>query len=526
MPNSSYIQYTSTAGQVNYAIGTIDGWLSPTFLKVYIDGVLKSVTTDYTLQTVGVTPTIVLNTAPPIGSIVRIARDTPKTVQSFQGGVVDFQDASILTAQDLDNAVVGLLHISQEGADTGSGALGPTLDGTAWDANSKKITAVSAPSDPGDAVTKNYVDTLALYGKAQTVPQTWEFVATANQTSFNLSLANGGAGPEPVGTVAEMYLVIVDGAVYAPDEYDFSGGKGNISLVFDTGLSAGDKVLIRNFGVARAVADAIAPGSITDVYLATGAVTADKIASDAVTTVKINTGAVTETKIGAGAVTNAKLGALAVQTANISNGAVTIDKIGNGAVDTDQLASAAVTNIKIEDGTIGTAKLSTSVTVSTLSSPSAALDMNGQKITGLGAPTDPTDAATRQFVLDNGGGIATSSPTQTTFPVGSYIVASSFATTYPYAFSTFNYRPIPHVYSNASNNVEGVAPSPNTLSWVLAYKADAVTHTRIIMYASANQANNAAGTAAVILPGTWVVRGYTHNLAAAQYVVALCQRVA
>ena len=532
MPNSSYIQYTSTAGQVNYAIGTIDGWLSPTFLKVTIDGVLKSVTTDYTLQTISGTPTIVLNTAPPIGSIVRIARDTPKTVSTFQGGVVDFQDASILTAQDLDNAVVGLLHISQEGADTGNGALGPSADGTAWDANSKRITAVSSPTAPGDAATKNYVDTFTLYGKAQTVPQTWEFVATAGQTNFNLSLANGGAGPEPVGTVAEMYLVTKNGVTVTPTGYTFSGGKGNISLALTApnAASVNDKVLIRNFGVARAVADAIAPGSITDTYLATGAVTADKIAADAVTTVKINTGAVTEAKIGAGAVTNAKLGALAVQTANISNGAVTIDKIGNGAVDTDQLATGAVTSIKIEDGTIGTAKLSTSVTVSALSSPSGALDMNTQKITNLGAPTAPTDAATRQFVLANSSPIAGTNQNQTDFPVGSYITACSAGAFYPFAFSLFSFRPIPHVRSDASNNVVGggsIPPPTSTINWVLAYNPASDNHTKILFYSSAGTGGGGAAQAgATVLPGVWVVRGYTHNLSASQYVQALCQRVA
>lgn len=508
MPNSSYIQYTSTAGQVNYAIGTIDGWLSLTFLKVTIDGVLKSVTTDYTLQTISGTPTIVLNTAPTTGSIVRIARDTPKTVSTFQGGVVDFQDASILTAQDLDNAVVGLLHISQEGADTGNGALGPSADGTAWDADSKKITAVAAPSDPGDAATKNYVDTLALYGKAQTVPQTWEFVATAGQTNFNLSAES----PEPLATVPEMYLVTKNGVTVTPTGYTFSGAKGNISLALTApnAASLNDKVLIRNFGVARAVADAIAPGSITDVYLATGAVTADKIASNAVTEVKINTGAVTETKIGAGAVTNAKLGALAVQTANISNGAVTIDKIGNGAVDTDQLATGAVINTKIEDNTISVGKLSTSVTVSSLQAPTAALNMNNQKITSLAAPTDPSDAATRQFVLDNANAVAAQGKTLLNFPIGTYLLAKGNAANGDITSSnelTLN------IALNAPNNTNNGALS---LTYYLhtdaAYKNYVVT-------LSASPPTGGSGP----LAGTWVTRGITDNTLTTQVLV---QRIA
>ena len=506
MPNSSYIQYTSTAGQVNYAIGTIDGWLSPTFLKVTIDGVLKSVTTDYTLQTISGTPTIVLNTAPPTGSIVRVARDTPKTVSTFQGGVVDFQDASILTAQDLDNAVVGLLHISQEGADTGNGALGPSVDGTAWDANSKRITAVSSPMAPGDAATKNYVDTFTLYGKAQTVPQTWEFVATAGQTNFNLSAAS----PEPLATVPEMYLVTKNGVTVTPTGYTFSGAKGNISLALTApnAASLNDKVLIRNFGVARAVADALAPGSITDLYLATDAVTADKIASNAVTEVKINAGAVTETKIGAGAVTNAKLGALAVQTANISNGAVTIDKIGNGAVDTDQLATAAVTNIKIEDGTIGTAKLSTSVTVSTLSSPSAALDMNTQKITNLGAPTAATDAATRQFVLDNASAVAAQGKTLINFPIGTTLLVKALSGATSGNITTSNALTL-NVALNAANNTNNGAI---TVPWYLHTDA---AYKEYVIGTSATPPSGGVGP----LTGTWVPRGITNNNVVTQVLV-------
>jgi hypothetical protein len=502
---ASFVQYTSTAGQVNYNISTIDGWLSPSFLKVKIDGNFQQ-SSAYSLQTINGVPTIVLNAAPTTGSIVRIYRETPNTTSGFQSGVVDFQDASVLTAQDLDNAVVGLLHIAQEGADTGSGALGPTLDGTAWDANSKRITAVTSPSEPGDAATKNYVDTLALYGKAQTVPQTWEFVATAGQTNFGLSVES----PEPVGTVEDMYLVTVDGVLYAPDEYTFSGGKNAISLVFNSGLQAGDKVLIRNFGVARAVADALTPGSITDVYLATDAVTPDKIAANAVTTVKINNLAVTETKIGAGAVTNAKLGLLAVQEGNISNGAVTNAKIGIGAVDTDQLATGAVTNTKIEDNAISVGKLATSVTVATLPAPAADLAMNGKKITGLATPTAADDAATKDYVDTAGGGTAAQGKTLTNFPVGTYLMAKGSSANGDIVSTnelTLN------VALNAANNTNNGALS------VVYYVHTDAAYKNYVVTISATPPTGGSGP----LSGTWVPRGITDNTLTTQ---VLLQRIA
>jgi hypothetical protein len=508
---ASYVQYTSTAGQVNYNISTIDGWLSPSFLKVKIDGNFQQPSA-YSLQTINSVPTIVLNAAPTTGSIVRIYRQTPSTTSGFQSDVVDFQDASVLTAQDLDNAVVGLLHIAQEGADTGSGALGPTLDGTAWDADSKQIKSITAPSEPGDAATKNYVDTLALYGKAQTVPQTWEFVATAGQTTFNLS----DEDPEPAGTVADMYLVIVDGVLYSPEDYSFGGAKGSITLVFDSGLSAGDAVVIRNFGVARAVADALSPGSITETYIGTGAVTETKIGAGAVIEAKIGAGAVTETKIGAGAVTNAKLGLLAVQEANITNGAVSGDKIATGAVDTDQLATGAVTNIKIENNTISVGKFATGVTVSTLAAPESDLAMNGKKITGLATPTAATDAATKDYVDTAGGGIPATGIGVTNFPIGTYLGVRGVSATNSFLFATGTFTPLYNIPNNANNNVwNGTAVA--TLAWVVA-----VNTANFGDYRGYWSTLPAGWTA---LSGTWVLRGLTSaSTGTAQF--GLFQRIA
>jgi hypothetical protein len=391
------------------------------------------------------------------------------------------------------------------------------LDGTAWDANSKRITAVTSPSEPGDAATKNYVDTLALYGKAQTVPQTWEFTATAGQTNFGLSVES----PEPVGTVEDMYLVTVDGVLYAPDEYTFSGGKGAISLVFDSGLQAGDKVLIRNFGVARAVADAITPGSITDVYLATDSVTPVKIAADAVTTVKINNLAVTETKIGAGAVTNAKLGLLAVQEGNISNGAVTKDKIGIGAVDTDQLATGAVTNTKIEDNTISVGKFATGVTVSTLAAPATDLAMNGKKITGLATPTAADDAATKDYVDTVGGGIPATGRDVLNFPIGTYLFVEGQSSTTVFTFGSLGVTPVLNVANNAANNVYS-GGTLITLLWDIRLNTTAINplHGEYRVYTGSAVANYTS------LTGVWVMRGMGDQPNTGINRMGLAQRIA
>ena len=77
------------------------------------------------------------------------------------------------------------------------------------------------------------------------------------------------------------------------------------------------------------------------------AITEIKVATDAITTTKISDDAITTPKILAGAITTAKLDALAVTADKIAANAITATKISAGAVETDKLAANAVTAAKI-----------------------------------------------------------------------------------------------------------------------------------------------------------------------------------
>lgn len=105
-----------------------------------------------------------------------------------------------------------------------------------------------------------------------------------------------------------------------------------------------DPATIRVYNAGTATWDSfnVAPGSVTTVSIADGAVTQPKIAANAVVT----------TNITDQSVTSAKIAPLNVLEANIANGVVTRQKIADGAIGASQLTNGAVTAASIAAGSI------------------------------------------------------------------------------------------------------------------------------------------------------------------------------
>ena len=234
MPIYSYNRYEST-GQSEFAI-TFD-YLSKDHIEVYLDGTKQ--TSGYSID-IG-TNKVNFTSAPGSGTIVLIQRNTPKTKTDYQAQIADFQDGSVLTESDLDNAVLGLLYISQEAKDAGTtDALGIDQTDENWNAQNKRIKNVSTPTGTSDAVTKDYVDGLALYN-APSIPQIYTFTTTASQTEFVMS-------PAPTSTDVNTFMVDLDGVVQKPTtDFTISGS----TMTLSSGTTADQVLTVRNFGVAR-----------------------------------------------------------------------------------------------------------------------------------------------------------------------------------------------------------------------------------------------------------------------------------
>jgi hypothetical protein len=200
------------------------------------------------------------------------------------------------------------------------------------------------------------------------------------------------------------------------------------------------KIVDANVTAAKLAADSVETAKIKDAN-----VTAAKLAADSVETAKIKDANVTEAKLASNSVTNAKIADSAVNTAEIADVAVTTAKIADLNVTTGKLADGAVTTAKITDlnvtagklaadsvetakivnGAVTSDKIADGTIVNGDISASAAIDqskisglttslgeklalaggtmtgaiaMGTNKITGLGTPTDATDAATKAYV--------------------------------------------------------------------------------------------------------------------------------
>ena len=169
----------------------------------------------------------------------------------------------------------------------------------------------------------------------------------------------------------------------------------------------------------------ITDANVTEAKLASNSVTNAKIADSAVDTAEIAASAVTTAKIADANVTNGKLASDSVTTIKITDANVTAAKLATDSVETAKIVNSAVTEAKIADGAVTSAKIATGTIVNEDINASAeiaqskisglttslgeklalaggtmsgAIAMGTNKITGLGTPTDATDAATKAYV--------------------------------------------------------------------------------------------------------------------------------
>lgn len=332
MPNS-YKLHTGNGSTTLFSFPEIDGWISSGFLKIYLNDVLQ--TTGYSFVDLNTaTPKVQFTTAPATGVIIRIQRETPTTVSGFQGNIVNFNDASVLTEEDLDNMAKGLLHIAQESEDTGSGALPLNLAQTHWDAGTKKLTNLADGTDAQDAVTMAQLTTATLYGGATTTPQVWAWTG-ANTRTYAFS-------PAPLNLTEEMFLVEVGGVIQYPDTYTIT----ETALVFDDAIASGVTINARNFGVARNINESVTTAMLVDDSV-TAAKLADSVSVDgdrAVTTNHIRDTAITTAKIANDAVTYAKI-------QNVSATDKVLGRSSAGAGDIEEIICTSAGRAILDDAT-------------------------------------------------------------------------------------------------------------------------------------------------------------------------------
>lgn len=147
----SRVQYEQKeSGNKNFTVPM--PYISRDHIKVSVDGVDVpfSWLNDSTVQ---------LHTAPPLGAIIDVRRETERNVL-----LVDFQDASTLTEYQLDLAALQSFFLAQEAFDATGGTLAVANDGS-YSANNRRISNVGYPNSDGDAANVKYVKDVLVSGK-------------------------------------------------------------------------------------------------------------------------------------------------------------------------------------------------------------------------------------------------------------------------------------------------------------------------------------------------------------------------
>ena len=203
----SFVTYAGTGSQTNFSVSF--SYISSTHVDVYLDGVLKTVTTDYTWFN---STTIQFLVAPVLDAVVRLERDTPNTER-----LVDFQDAGNLTESDLDTNSNQVFFIAQEITDGFDAEAMKLAADNHWDAESKPMRDLTDPTSPQDAATMAYVDA----GDAGTIAEAAAAAASAaaalvseNAAAADLVLTNA----DVVTTNADVVLTHADVVLTHADE--------------------------------------------------------------------------------------------------------------------------------------------------------------------------------------------------------------------------------------------------------------------------------------------------------------------
>ena len=186
-------------------------YLEDEHVTVFVDGVQKTLTTDFTIQT-SPAKKVILNTPATGGEIVRVRRISAPAVD-----LVDFVNGSVLTESELDRAYLHNRYLAEESSEQNDVSMRLTAGAVGWDGLTKRILNIVDPVNEQDVATKNYVDGVIGDVALGEVPDdSITYAKIQDAVANNVLLGNdNGAGEEIQelnATEVRAMLNVADGA--------------------------------------------------------------------------------------------------------------------------------------------------------------------------------------------------------------------------------------------------------------------------------------------------------------------------
>lgn len=217
--------YTADGSATTFSVSF--PYLSEGDIVVSVGGVVKTLTTDYTVSVSGVTFT----TAPTSGLIVNITRNTSQTAR-----LVDYTAGSIFKESDLDTDGLQTFYMSQEAIDIASGSIVPD-NNNRFDCGGRVVTNVANPVNDSDVITLGYlgpnlnaINTVSgISSDVTTVAGISSNVTSVAGNSSNITAVAGNA--TNINTVAGMASDVTTAIGMSSDITAVVGNATNINAV-------------------------------------------------------------------------------------------------------------------------------------------------------------------------------------------------------------------------------------------------------------------------------------------------------
>ena len=186
-------------------------YLEDEHVTVFVNGVQKTLTTDFTIQT-SPAKKVILNTPATGGEVVRVRRISAPAVD-----LVDFVNGSVLTESELDRAYLHNRYLAEESSEQNDVSMRLTAGAVGWDGLTKRILNIVDPVNEQDVATKNYVDSVIGDVALGEVPDdSITYAKIQDAVGNNVLLGNdNGAGEEVQelnATEVRAILNVADGA--------------------------------------------------------------------------------------------------------------------------------------------------------------------------------------------------------------------------------------------------------------------------------------------------------------------------